>query len=276
MSYNTKNYTEQGGEKTVIGGQLDIAEGGTFSFNGAEFSPDNLPKAAAYQDDSEASNTAELVEDFNRLLGRLKAAGLMSTDAPVITILTQPEGTSVIAGSISGSISIEATVTGEGTLTYQWYSNTTESNTGGTLIEGATSEEFDIPNDLTVGTAYYYCVVGSLDAESVASEVAVITVEAPVITILTQPEDITVTEGAITESLTIEAAVTGEGELTYQWYSNTTESNSDGSEIADATSAEFSIPTDLTEGTYYYYCIVSSEGAESLASEVATVTVNAD
>ncbi|NLB82274.1 MAG: Head fiber protein, partial [Clostridiaceae bacterium] len=77
MSYNTKNYTEQGGEKTVIGGQLDIAEGGTFSFNGAEFSPDNLPKAAAYQDDSEASNTAELVEDFNRLLGKLKAAGLM-------------------------------------------------------------------------------------------------------------------------------------------------------------------------------------------------------
>jgi hypothetical protein len=27
MSYNTKNYTEQGGEKTVISGVLEIKEG---------------------------------------------------------------------------------------------------------------------------------------------------------------------------------------------------------------------------------------------------------
>ena len=27
MSYNVKNYTEQGGEKTVIGGTLEIKEG---------------------------------------------------------------------------------------------------------------------------------------------------------------------------------------------------------------------------------------------------------
>ena len=27
MSYNTKNFTEQGGEKTVIGGTLEIKEG---------------------------------------------------------------------------------------------------------------------------------------------------------------------------------------------------------------------------------------------------------
>ena len=27
MSYNAKNYTEQGGEKTVIGGTLEIKEG---------------------------------------------------------------------------------------------------------------------------------------------------------------------------------------------------------------------------------------------------------
>lgn len=29
MSYTTKNYTEQGGEKTVIGGTLEIKEGAT-------------------------------------------------------------------------------------------------------------------------------------------------------------------------------------------------------------------------------------------------------
>ncbi len=29
MDYNTKNYTEQGGDKTVIGGTLEIKEGAT-------------------------------------------------------------------------------------------------------------------------------------------------------------------------------------------------------------------------------------------------------
>ena len=29
MPYNTKNYTEQGGDKTVIGGTLEIKEGAT-------------------------------------------------------------------------------------------------------------------------------------------------------------------------------------------------------------------------------------------------------
>ena len=29
MSYNTKNYTEQGGDKTVIGGTLEIKDGAT-------------------------------------------------------------------------------------------------------------------------------------------------------------------------------------------------------------------------------------------------------
>lgn len=31
MSYNTKNYTEQGGDKTVIGGTLEIKEGASVS-----------------------------------------------------------------------------------------------------------------------------------------------------------------------------------------------------------------------------------------------------
>jgi len=33
MSYNTKNYTEQGGEKTVIGGELVIEEGAKVSLS---------------------------------------------------------------------------------------------------------------------------------------------------------------------------------------------------------------------------------------------------
>lgn len=70
MSYNTKNYTEQGGEKTVIGGTLEIKNGAVVT---------GLPVL-----DNQAASTAatigDLVTDFNALLTKLKAAGLMIAD----------------------------------------------------------------------------------------------------------------------------------------------------------------------------------------------------
>jgi len=69
---NVKNYTEQGGEKTVIGGTLDVAAGGKLTFAGTELKP------AANQADSTASTVAGIVADFNGLLAKLVAAGLMS------------------------------------------------------------------------------------------------------------------------------------------------------------------------------------------------------
>ncbi len=41
---------------------------------------------------------------------------------------------------------------------YQWYSNTANSNTGGSLIASATSSSYSPSNTLT-GTTYYYCIV---------------------------------------------------------------------------------------------------------------------
>lgn len=70
MSYNTKNYTEQGGEKTVIGGVLEIKEGASVT---------GLP-VAENQADSIATDVTGLVTDFNALLAKLKAAGLMEAD----------------------------------------------------------------------------------------------------------------------------------------------------------------------------------------------------
>lgn len=68
---NVKNYTEQGGEKTVIGGTLEIAEGGQVVGLPSSFTP------ATFQADSVATTIAGLVVDFNALLAKLKAAGLM-------------------------------------------------------------------------------------------------------------------------------------------------------------------------------------------------------
>ena len=75
MSYNGKNYAEQGGDKWVIGGTLEIKDGATVT---------GLPAAevpqAANQADSVATEVAALVTDFNGLLAKLKAAGLMTAD----------------------------------------------------------------------------------------------------------------------------------------------------------------------------------------------------
>ena len=70
MSYNIKNYTEQGGETTVIGGTLEIKEGASVT---------GLPKAEN-QIDSTATTIADLKTDFNSLLSKLKSSGLMEDD----------------------------------------------------------------------------------------------------------------------------------------------------------------------------------------------------
>lgn len=82
MSVNVKNYTEQGGGVTHIGGKLIIEEGasveGLPSATPAE--PQTLPQAANVPD-STATTVAGLKEDFNTLLATLKTAGLMAADA---------------------------------------------------------------------------------------------------------------------------------------------------------------------------------------------------
>jgi hypothetical protein len=70
MSYNSKNYMEQGGEKWIIGGILEVLPGASVT---------GLP-AAENQADSTATDVAGLVTDFNALLAKLKAAGLMAAD----------------------------------------------------------------------------------------------------------------------------------------------------------------------------------------------------
>lgn len=61
-------------------------------------------------------------------------------------------------GDAATALSVTASVGDGGTLSYQWYSNTTMTNSGGTLISGATSADYTPPTAVA-GTLYYYCVV---------------------------------------------------------------------------------------------------------------------
>jgi phi13 family phage major tail protein len=96
---------------------------------------------------------------------------------PAITITTQPETlTEVTYGSITGSLSVVAESNTSDPITYQWYENTIDSASGGTVITGEISASFDIPIDLTVGSYYYYCVLSLSGASDVTTNVATVTV----------------------------------------------------------------------------------------------------
>jgi hypothetical protein len=115
------------------------------------------------------------------------------------------------------------------------------------------------------------CTVNIAAATTVTVEFEAIPV---VITVNTHPAaTTTVTAGKITGSLTVSASSMPAATLSYQWYSNTVAINSGGTVISSATGATFTIPTSLTAGTYYYYCMVSAAGATPVPSNPATVTV---
>ena len=71
--YNAKNYTEQGGERTVIDGELVI--NGKLKVGNSEF------KQAANVPESTASTVVAAVSDLNDLISALKTAGLMEADS---------------------------------------------------------------------------------------------------------------------------------------------------------------------------------------------------
>lgn len=117
MSYNAKNYMEQGGDKLVIGGTLEIKEGATVTglpdgsgyvlpaaaaevlggvkagektetdtveakigIDGKLYVPEYPAVAVAANQAASMETTYPTVTEFNTLLASLKAAGLMEAD----------------------------------------------------------------------------------------------------------------------------------------------------------------------------------------------------
>jgi gliding motility-associated-like protein len=88
--------------------------------------------------------------------------------APAIT--TQPIALTqnLSQGATPTNLSVVAT---GGGLTYQWFSNTTNTSTGGTLLSGATSATYT-PLTTSAGTLYYYVVVSGTCSPAVTSSVS--------------------------------------------------------------------------------------------------------
>ncbi|MCL2244412.1 MAG: YDG domain-containing protein [Treponema sp.] len=206
------------------------------------------------------------------IAGILIISDKINVQIPIIT--SQPMD-AVITINTAHSLSVTVNVTDNGMLSYQWYSNTSASNTGGSVITGATSSSYNPPTG-TSGTYHYFVEItnaitdngdGGNKSATVRSNAASLNVNtkenAQTPNITSQPTDGNVIFGG-SSSLSVTANVTDGGTLSYQWYSNTSESNTGGSIITGAVSSSYSPPAN-TAGTYYYF-----------AEIINTITDNGD
>ncbi|MBM3447973.1 MAG: T9SS type B sorting domain-containing protein, partial [Bacteroidetes bacterium] len=194
------------------------------------------------------------------------------------TVSTQPLATQTLCINGTPTNLSVAYTNGTGTPTYQWYSNVNATNVGGTAIAGATNATYTPPTN-TAGTFYYYCVVslsGAGCGSVTSSAVEVIVNNLP--TISTQPiAGGTICVGGTPPAFSV-AYTGGSGTATYQWYSNSTNSNTGGAAIVGATLNTFSPPALNTVGNYFYYATISLTGAGcgSVNSSTTQVIVVSD
>ena len=178
--------------------------------------------------------------------------------APVApTITTQPASQSVVVGQ-SATFSVVAN--GSATLAYQWQKNDSK-------LDGATSSTYTLPATSLADSGAQYSVVVTNGAGTVTSDKATLTVTAAPVapTITTQPVAQTVTVGA---AASFSVVATGTGQLAYQWKKN-------DSDIAGATSSTYTIATTSLADSGAQYSVVVTNGAGTVTSDKATLTVTA-
>ena len=134
---------------------------------------------------------------------------------PIPAITVQPSTTpqSVCQDGTLTALSVTAT----GATAYQWYKNVTESNSGGTLLTGATNSSY-LPLSNTAGTLYYYCMVSGACSPLATSDVS------GAVTVVV-PERLAATPTSRCGTGTLSLSVTRSGCLpssTVDWYSDAT------------------------------------------------------
>jgi hypothetical protein len=164
-----------------------------------------------------------------------------------------------------GSFSpLEVAALGDGgsPVTYQWYQNTSPTNTGGVLISGATSATFTPPGDVSLadGLPRYYYASASSSCGTVPSAISGTFIVNP----LTDIDSENLTGQTICQDNgpfgAISVSASGTGTLAYQWYSNTTGiiNTSIDSQLG-SNSSSYTPPSNSPDGiSRYYYVVVSS------------------
>ena len=210
-----------------------------------------------------------VLTDANGSLTSAAATLTIRQAQDTVTIITQPQDTSIVAGRVV-EFTVEAT--GEGELTYQWQTSTDEGLTWNNT--GLTGNKTDTLT-WTVSDAHngrQYRVIVSDANGSVTSDPATLTIvqEQDTITITQQPQNVSIVAGRVVE---FTVAATGSGELSYQWQTSTDGGTTwkDTGLTGNKTSRLYWTALDSHNGRQYR-CVVSDANG-SKTTEAATLTI---
>jgi O-glycosyl hydrolase len=194
----------------------------------------------------------------------------------------------ILSRSLSINISVSAEVSEErDILSFEWYKAESFTNENGTPL-GVYSPGFspDITGEGD-GTYWYFVLVTNTNytytgrqVSSIAShpiEVVVIRnpdAAVPEITAHPQGRIYFLNENVPVAALKVEADRDDDGTLSLQWYSNTTASNTGGTEITGETGTTYQPPASILSraGRYYYYVVVTNDNPKATRTKTATVT----
>lgn len=164
-----------------------------------------------------------------------------------------------------GGTTTDLTVAASPVISYQWYSNTTNSNSGGTSISGATAATYT-PSNATAGALYYYCeaINGACITKSNVSGLVTIN---PTSVGGTVSSDAIVCSGTNSGTLTL----SGKTGTVDKWQSSTVSDFSSGvTDIVNTTTSQ--TYTNLSANTYYR-AVVSSGVCPAANSSGAAITM---
>jgi hypothetical protein len=202
--------------------------------------------------------------------------------APVISV--QPRSAAYNPGDEAAALSVTASSPDGGTLSYQWFNSSGDSDEW-TAIEDATQSNYT-PPIVAAGTVAYYVrvtntndgVTGTktLSANSGTATVTVSLVHARAPVISVQPRSAVYNVGDTAAALSVTASSPDGGVLSYQWFNSSGDSD-EWEEISGATQSSYAPPT-AAAGTVPYYVRVTNtndgaNGVKTLSANSGTATV---
>ena len=233
----------------------------------------------------------------------------IAVSGPVESNKTVVEGTVTTRDVFTVSASVGGAVPAgsrNGTLEYRWFKPPTNLSSPSAVPTPANSDPaaagsvwaaasangniYQIPAELTVGKHYFYCRVRSTvkKADGITDSMTMAQSAVRMVEVKTRPEitgavtaalssaagtDVA-TVGGISATIGVSAAsIASPGALTYQWYYNGTNSTVGGVEMPGATTASFTVPTNLQTGFYYYFCEVRADNVKAAPRRSGTVKI---
>lgn len=193
-----------------------------------------------------------------------------------VKINTQPQTIEKVSMNEPASLSIEAEFLTGTDVHYQWYRCDDAEESNPTTIEGATAAQYN-PDTNVEGNFYYYCEVSADKAQNSISDIVAVRVvndslsEIPMIVSQPQGGTYDIRQQA---TLSVEAKVTDNGTLSYQWYI-AKDGEYEGELLTGKNTAIISVDNEVS-GTYYYCVVTNKNGdkeARSAESDRAEIVV---